>query len=74
MSEENTRMTVTEILEKAHEKEAQAREFYRGLAEQEPPEAVLELLEKLADEEYKHMHLIEQMQTNLNLGKDPAHQ
>lgn len=59
-----------EILDAALAKEHQARDFYTGLAARCRIEMVRDLLERLADEEYKHIRLIEDMQTRLRLGQD----
>ena len=62
--------TPDEILAVALAKEEEAYDFYAGLANQCELEVVRELLEKLKDEEAKHSHLIQNLITNLNLGKN----
>jgi rubrerythrin len=63
--------TPDEILNAALAKERQARQFYAGLAEQCQIEMVKELLEKLKDEENKHVKMIEEMLADLRLGRSP---
>ena len=58
------------ILHTALEKETQARDFYAGLAAHCTVDFVKELLEKLEDEETKHMHLIQSMLERLESGRD----
>jgi rubrerythrin len=58
------------ILHTALEKETQARDFYAGLAAHCSVDFVKQLLEKLEDEESKHMHLIQGMIERLNSGRD----
>ena len=53
--------TPDEILNKALEKETQARDFYAELAAECPVDFVRELLETLQNEEYKHMKMIKNM-------------
>ena len=63
--------TPDEILNAALAKERQARQFYGGLAEQCQIEMVRELLEKLKDEENKHVKMVEDMLMDLRLGRSP---
>jgi len=63
--------TPDEILNAALAKERQARQFYAGLAEQCQIEMVRELLEKLKDEENKHVKMVEDMLMDLRLGRSP---
>lgn len=63
--------TPDEILNAALAKERQARQFYAGLAEQCQIEMVRELLEKLKDEENKHVKMVEDMLADLRLGRSP---
>jgi rubrerythrin len=67
----NTRplSTPDEILNAALTKERQSREFYAGLAEQCRIDMVRRLLEKLKDEETKHVRMIEDMLKDLRLGR-----
>jgi len=58
-----------EILKVALEKETQARAFYAELAVSCSVEYVKELLEKLHDEEGKHVHMIEAMIRRLDAGQ-----
>jgi rubrerythrin len=59
-----------EILRIALRKEKQALDFYRGLALQCGVELVRELVERLRDEEAKHVKMIETMLSRLRLGHD----
>ena len=63
--------TPDEILNVALVKERQSRQFYTGLAEQCQIEMVKELLEKLKDEENKHVKMVEDMLMDLRLGRSP---
>lgn len=63
--------TPDEILNAALVKERQSRQFYGLLAEQCQIETVKELLEKLKDEENKHVKMVEKMMTDLKLGRSP---
>jgi rubrerythrin len=64
--------TPDEILNAALAKERQSREFYSGLAEQCRIDMVRQLIEKLKDEENKHVRMIEDMLANLRLGHSPV--
>jgi rubrerythrin len=64
--------TPDEILNVALAKERQSRQLYAGLAEQCRIEMVRELLEKLKDEENKHVKMIEEMLAHLRLGRSPV--
>jgi rubrerythrin len=64
--------TPDEILNAALAKERQSRQFYAGLAEQCGIEMVRELLEKLKDEENKHVKMVEDMLADLRLGRSPV--
>jgi len=64
--------TPDEILNAALVKERQSREFYAGLAEQCRIDMVRELLEKLKDEENKHVKMIEAMLAGMRLGRGPV--
>jgi rubrerythrin len=61
-----------EILQTALRKEKRARDFYDGLVFQCGVEMVRELVERLRDEEAKHVKMIETMLSRLRLGHDPA--
>ena len=61
--------TVGGILEAALEKEMEAHEFYGKLLAQHSSTSIRNVLEKLKDEEYKHIRLIRRMLGNLELGK-----
>ena len=61
-----------EILEKALEKEKQAYEFYSNLTEHCTNDPLKKLLEKLRDEESRHIHMVEKMLTHLKLGHTPV--
>jgi rubrerythrin len=64
--------TPDEILNAALAKERQSREFYARLAQQCQIEMVRELLEKLKDEENKHVKMVEDMLAALRLGGRPV--
>jgi rubrerythrin len=61
-----------EILQIALMKEKRARDFYEGLVLHCGVEMVRELVERLRDEEAKHVKMIETMLSRLRLGHDPA--
>ncbi len=65
-------ITPDEILNAALTKERQSRDFYAGLAEQCRIDMVRKLLEKLKDEENKHVRMIENMLMDLRLGRSPV--
>jgi rubrerythrin len=62
--------TPDEILEAALAREEEALAFYADLAGHCRTDVVRELLERLKDEESRHTHLIRDLITKLNLGKD----
>ena len=62
--------TPEEILKVALAKETQARDFYAGMAAHCTVDFVKELLERLRDEEFRHMRLVQAMVTKLSLGKN----
>ncbi|HMA85851.1 MAG TPA: ferritin family protein [Desulfosalsimonadaceae bacterium] len=64
--------TPTEILEAALGRERQAYEFYSKLADNCRIEGIKELLEKLRDEEQKHIQMIDKMLTQVRLGHEPV--
>jgi demethoxyubiquinone hydroxylase (CLK1/Coq7/Cat5 family) len=64
--------TPDQILNAALTKERRSREFYAGLAEQCRIDTVRRLLEKLKDEENKHVRMIEDMLKDLRLGRSPV--
>lgn len=64
--------TPDEILNAALAKERQSREFYSRLAEQCRIDRVRQLIEKLKDEENKHVKMIEEMLADLRLGHSPV--
>jgi rubrerythrin len=64
--------SVNEILQQALMKEKRARDFYEGLALDCGVEMVRELVERLRDEEAKHVKMIETMLSRLRLGHDPT--
>jgi rubrerythrin len=66
------RPTVDELLNLALQKEETARDFYAKLAQGCQIDFVRELLEQLANEEEKHVHMIRNMQARLHVGKKPA--
>jgi len=64
--------TPDEILNAALVKERQSREFYARLADRCQIDMVRKLLEKLKDEEAKHVRMIEDMLADLRLGRSPV--
>ena len=72
MGDKQRLRTPDEILNAALAKERQSRAFYAGLAEQCQIEMVRKLLEKLKDEENKHVKMIEDMLGGLRLGHSPV--
>ena len=70
MSSQYGLTTPDEILRKALEKEEQAREFYGELAAVCSVEFVRELLQRLENEEAKHVRMVEAMLSRLESGKD----
>jgi rubrerythrin len=69
MEEDAPLMTLNQILEVALGKEEEAHRFYDQLLRECRADTVRELLEHLKNEEYKHIRMIEEMITRLNLGK-----
>ncbi len=72
MADKRQLSTPEEILNAALAKELHARAFYAGLAERCQIEIVRELLEKLKDEENKHVKMVEDMMVSLRLGRSPV--
>jgi len=72
MRDDRRLSTPDEILNAALAKERQARTFYSELAERCQIEMVKELLEKLKDEENKHVKMVEDMMAALRLGRSPV--
>ena len=70
MSPDPQSMTPDQILQKALVKETQARDFYERLASACRVDFVRELLEKLQNEEYKHMSMIQAMIGRLESGRN----
>ena len=64
--------TPDEILAAALAREEEARDLYTGLANNAQVDIVRELLEKLKDEESRHVHMIQNLIATLNLGKNIA--
>lgn len=62
-------LTVAEILQKALEREIQARDFYAELASSCGVSFVTEFLEKLQNEESKHIRMVKDMIGRLESGK-----
>jgi len=58
------------ILQEALTREQEAHAFYASLVARCKVDFVKELLEKLEDEEAKHVDLIQELITKLNLGHD----
>ena len=61
--------TPYQILRKALEEETQARDSYAKLASACSFDPVRELLEKLRDEESKHVHMIKDLLEKLESGR-----
>lgn len=69
MSADNDKVTTPiEILEVALKKEKDARLFYESILSRTRVGIVRETLEKLRDEEYKHIHMIEKLIAKIRLG------
>ena len=64
--------TPDQILQEALKRENEARDFYADLATQCHIDFVKELLERLKNEESRHIRLVQDMITRLNIGKDIA--
>ena len=62
-------MTPNQLLQVALDKEEEAHRFYDRLLGECRADMVRELLERLKNEEYKHIRMVEEMITRLNLGK-----
>ena len=62
--------TPAQILLEALRREQEAYDFYTGLVPHCHVSFVRELLERLKDEESKHLHLVQDMMIRLDLGKD----
>ena len=62
--------SVNEILNIALEKETQARDMYAELAVHCSVDFVKEMLEKLQNEETKHMRMVQDMLGRLDSGHD----
>jgi len=60
-----------EVLKKALKKERQSYDYYAKLAVDCPNEQVKALLEKLRDEESKHLQMIDSMLIQIELGHEP---
>ena len=72
MREKRKLSSPDEILNAALAKEHQSRQFYAGLAEQCQIDMVKQLIEKLKNEEEKHVKMVEEMLANLRLGRGPV--
>jgi rubrerythrin len=70
MAKKRDLTTVSGILEAALEKEMEAHAFYGKLLAQRSSSTIRHVLEKLKDEEYKHIRLIRRMLADLNLGRE----
>ena len=64
--------TSDQILQAALAKEEEAHQFYGELLLHCHAHIVRELVEKLKNEEYKHIRMVKEMIVKLNLGKGPA--
>ena len=58
------------ILREALAREQEAQAFYAGLIAHYRVDFIRELAEKLENEEAKHVRLVQEMITRLNLGQD----
>jgi rubrerythrin len=63
-------MTLDEILQAALAREEESRDFYGNLAMHCREDFVRDLMQRLQGEEAKHVYLVQDMITKLNLGKD----
>ncbi len=70
MADKRHLSTPDEILKAALGRELEARAFYSALAERCQIEIVKKLLEKLKDEENKHVKMVEDMMASLRLGRN----
>jgi rubrerythrin len=61
--------TPDQILQAALVKEKEAHQFYGSVLGHCQVEIVRELVERLRNEEHKHIRMVEEMITRLNLGK-----
>lgn len=64
--------TPDQILRAALAKEQEAHQFYGDLLVHCQAHIVRELVERLKNEEYKHVRMVQEMISKLNLGKDLA--
>jgi rubrerythrin len=62
--------TPDQILRAALDREKESRDFYAAIAASCSVDYVKELLEKLENEEEKHMHMIQAMIERLDAGRD----
>ena len=69
-AQQHTMTTPDRILQKAMEMETQSRDFYAGLVLTCSVDFVRELVEKLQNEESKHMRMVQEMIERLESGKD----
>jgi rubrerythrin len=58
-----------QILQEALRRETDARDFYSNVAENCHVDFVKKLLERLKNEESRHISLVQEMISRLNLGK-----
>ena len=63
-------LTIAQILDMSLTREQQAHAFYEGLAATCSVVCIRELLDRLKDEESKHVSMIQKMQMRLGSGKD----
>jgi rubrerythrin len=69
MGEKELLLTPNQVLQVALGKEEEAHRFYDQLLKECQAGMVRELLERLKNEEYKHIRMVEEMITRLNRGK-----
>ena len=67
----STVRTPDEVLEAALRKERASRAFYAAMRAQCRIAMVTDLLDRLEGEEQRHIQMIEEMMTNMRLGRDP---
>jgi len=70
MINEHHLTTPEQILRAALEKETRSRDFYAGISANCTVDYVKELLEKLQNEEEKHIHMIQTMIERLESGRE----
>jgi len=72
MTDANELKTPDQILRAALAKEEEAHRFYGDILTHCPSQIVRELVERLKNEEYRHVRMVKEMIAKLNLGKSLA--